>query len=243
MPKKKKLKPAYAYLRRSNGISDNASEKRQREAISRAAANLGFEIVEDGFFFDEKISGTKELKERPALQELFALLEDGDIKTIFVESVDRIARDVVCGHVLIEDMAQMEVTCYDSFGKNLTTSTDGDSNLIRNILLCLASYEREKIVARLKHGRKRRKKELKEKARKNNRLSTKVEGKKAFGEDSKIEQGIIKRIKFLRKAKNKKASTWGGIALALNENGLTNRAGNPWTMANVRKIGMANGLK
>ena len=32
------------------------------------------------------------------------------------------------------------------------------------------------------------------------------------------------------------------IASALNESGFTNRAGNLWRMANVRKIGMANGL-
>ena len=242
MPKKS-LKPAYAYLRRSNGVSDNASEKRQREAIIRAAALLGYKILDDGFFFDEKISGTKELDERPALQELFVLLEEGEIKTVFTESIDRIARSTLCGSVLIRDLAQMKVTVFDSFGKNLTTDESADSRLITDIMLCIASYEREKIVARMLHGRNKKKKDLKAKARKNNRLSTKVEGKKAFGEDSKIEKSIVERIKILRRSKGKKASTWAGIATALNEAGFTNRAGNPWTMPNVRKIGMANGLK
>ncbi|MDC0142964.1 recombinase family protein [Verrucomicrobia bacterium] len=240
--KKGPKKKALAYLRRSNGVNDSASEKRQREAIDRAAAHAGYVIEEDGYFFDAKISGASELEDRPALQKLFAILEDGDYDTIFCEAIDRIARSTLCGQVLCNQLKEMGVTAYDSFGKNLTTSTDGEQNLIRDIMLCIASYEREKIVARMLHGRKRKKKDLKAKARKNNRISTKVEGKKAFGEDSKIEQAIIKKIKTLRKSKSKKHSTWGGIALALNESGFTNRAGNPWRMANVRKIGMANGL-
>ena len=175
MPKKS-LKPAYAYLRRSNGVSDNASEKRQREAIIRAAALLGYKILDDGFFFDEKISGTKELDERPALQELFVLLEEGEIKTVFTESIDRIARSTLCGSVLIRDLAQMKVTVFDSFGKNLTTDESADSRLITDIMLCIASYEREKIspcfMAETKEKR------FKGQARKNNRLSTKVEVKR-----------------------------------------------------------------
>ena len=228
--KKGPKKKALAYLRRSNGANDSASEKRQREAIDRAAAHAGYVIEEDGYYFDAKISGASELEDRPALQKLFAILEDGDYDTIFCEAIDRIARSTLCGQVLCNQLKEMGVTAYDSFGKNLTTSTDGEQNLIRDIMLCIASYEREKIVARMLHGRKRKKKDLKAKARKNNRISTKVE------------QAIIKKIKNLRKSKSKKHSTWGGIASALNVAGITNRAGNPWRMANVRKIGMANGL-
>ena len=49
--KKGPKQPAYAYLRRSNA-EESASEKRQREAIKKAAGVAGYRIVEDGYFFD-----------------------------------------------------------------------------------------------------------------------------------------------------------------------------------------------
>lgn len=233
-------KPAFAYLRRSNS-NDSASEARQRAAIKKAAGNMGYYIVDDGFFFDASISGAKELDQRPALQKLFVLLEEGTIKTVFTEAIDRIARSTLCGSVLIRDLAKMEVTVYDSFGKNLTTDESAENRLITDIMLCLASYEREKIVARMLHGRREAKRKLREKARKNNRISTKVEGRKAYGFHPE-EKEILKRIKQLRTKGGNKERTWGGIAKALNEAGHKNRSGSDWKMANVRSIGLANGL-
>jgi DNA invertase Pin-like site-specific DNA recombinase len=238
--KKGPKKPAYAYLRRSNA-EESASEKRQREAIKKAAGAAGYRIVEDGYFFDASISGSLDVDGRPALTKLFALLEKGEITTVFCEGIDRIARSVLCGQVLCEQFKTMGVSVYDSWGKNLTTCADKESELIRNIMLCIADYEKSKIVARMLDGRRRKRDNLKAASRKNNRISTKVEGRKAYGFHPD-EKDILKRIKQLRTKGGNKERTWGGIANALNDAGLKNRSGNDWKMANVRSIGLANGL-
>ena len=239
--KKGPKKPAYAYLRRSNA-EESASEKRQREAIKKAAGAAGYRIVEDGYFFDASISGSLDVDGRPALTKLFALLEKGEITTVFCEGIDRIARSVLCGQVLCEQFKTMGVSVYDSWGKNLTTCADKESELIRNIMLCIADYEKSKIVARMLDGRRRKRDNLKAASRKNNRISTKVEGRKAFGFHPD-EKDILKRIKELRTKGGNKERTWGGIARALNQAGHKNRSGSDWKMANVRSIGLANGLK
>jgi len=239
--KKGPKKPAYAYLRRSNA-EESASEKRQREAVKKAAGAAGYRIVEDGYFFDASISGSLDVDGRPALTKLFALLEKGEITTVFCEGIDRIARSVLCGQVLCEQFKTMGVSVYDSWGKNLTTCADKESELIRNIMLCIADYEKSKIVARMLDGRRRKRDSLKAASRKNNRISTKVEGRKAYGFHPE-EKDILKRIKQLRTKGGNKERTWGGIAKALNEAGHKNRSGSDWKMANVRSIGLANGLK
>tara|TARA_B100001250_G_C19727128_1_gene756629 strand:- start:16 stop:741 length:726 start_codon:yes stop_codon:yes gene_type:complete len=240
--KKGPKKLAYAYLRRSNA-EESASEKRQREAIKKAAGVAGYRIVEDGYFFDASVSGSLDVEDRPALTKLFALLEKGEITTVFCEGIDRIARSVLCGQVLCEQFKAMGVSVYDSWGKNLTTCADKESELIRNIMLCIADYEKSKIVARMLDGRRRKKDSLKKSKRKNNRVKVKVEGRKAYGEEDELEKIILKKIKAMRNADGVKARTWANIANELNDGDMPTRSGKPWTMANVRKIGLANGLK
>ena len=68
---KKKLVEAVGYIRRSNSKEDSGSFDRQEKAIKGYAKRSGLKIVEDGYYRDGGVSGTKDLEDRAGLLALF----------------------------------------------------------------------------------------------------------------------------------------------------------------------------
>src|SRR5690348_14536401 len=94
---------AYAYLRVSGlGQVDGDGFTRQQEAIVRHAAASGITIVKT--FRDEGVSGTKELTDRPALLDLLVAVEDGDVRMVMIERLDRLARDLMTQENILGDL-------------------------------------------------------------------------------------------------------------------------------------------
>jgi DNA invertase Pin-like site-specific DNA recombinase len=66
---------------------------RQAEAIRQYAKDHEIKLVR--VFREEAVSGTKDLKDRPAFLELMTALYSNGVKLILVERLDRLARDLL----------------------------------------------------------------------------------------------------------------------------------------------------
>jgi len=87
-------KKAFAYLRVSGkGQVDGDGFPRQLSAIDKYAEANGLKVRK--VFREEGISGTKELENRPALQELLAAIDSAEVKVVIIEKLDRLARDLM----------------------------------------------------------------------------------------------------------------------------------------------------
>src|ERR1700685_837323 len=97
------MKSAYAYLRVS-GKSQVSGDgfPRQLKAIRDYAAAHGIKLVH--VFREEGVSGTVENMNRPAWSELMAMLHSNGIRTIIIEKLDRLARDLMVQETAIADL-------------------------------------------------------------------------------------------------------------------------------------------
>src|ERR1017187_9517336 len=94
---------AFAYLRVSGkGQVQGDGFPRQLAAIKAYAAANGIKIVR---VFDEKgISGTNEMEDRPAFVEMMTELHADGVKLVLVESLGRLARDLMIQESILHDM-------------------------------------------------------------------------------------------------------------------------------------------
>ena len=83
---------AYAYLRvSSKGQVDGHGFDRQLETIQSYARKTGTDILK--IFREEGISGTTNESDRPAFQDMVSDLLRNGTRTVFVEGLDRLARE------------------------------------------------------------------------------------------------------------------------------------------------------
>jgi DNA invertase Pin-like site-specific DNA recombinase len=208
----------FVYLRVSgrDQIDGDGFERQLLACQSYAAAN-GLEIAE--VFREEGVSGTKDLEDRPALSELFAALEENGIKTVLIEKVDRLARDLMIQESIIGDM-QKHGYALISVAEPDLCSTDPSRILIRQIFGALAQYDREMIVLKLRGARQRMR------AR-----GQRCEGQIPYG-DKQGETAILHQMRSLRAA----GLSGDKIADALNSNGVLSRKGMQWRGDTINKI-------
>jgi len=145
----------FAYLRVS-GKSQVRGDgfRRQFIAIRQYCAAHQLHIVR--IFKERGVSGTKELDDRPALSELFAALEEDGIKSVVVEKLDRMARDLMVQETIMADMQKHGYTLLSTAEPDLC-SRDPSRVLIRQIFGALAQWERAMIVMKLRGARQRKK--------------------------------------------------------------------------------------
>src|ERR1700733_7579894 len=94
---------AFAYLRVSGkGQIEGDGFTRQLGAIKQyATAN---EIKINQVFREEGVTGTRETMDRPAWSEMMAALHSNGVKTIIVEKLDRLARDLMVQEAASADL-------------------------------------------------------------------------------------------------------------------------------------------
>jgi DNA invertase Pin-like site-specific DNA recombinase len=96
-------KTAYAYLRVSGrGQIDGDGFPGQLAAVKAYAASHGVKIVHE--FREKGISGTNELANRPAFMEMLTALHADGVKLVLVESLGRLARDLMVQESIIHDL-------------------------------------------------------------------------------------------------------------------------------------------
>jgi len=216
------MQKAYGYLRvSSKGQLRGDGPERQRDKIKQYCRANNMEIVD---WFEESETGTKE--ERFQFARLMVDLEKNsrEVRTVVIERLDRLARDVMVQEGMIRDFRKMDVQLISVDEGLELASSDPSRKLIRQMFGAIAEYDKDMLVLRLRAARLR--KRLK---------AGKCEGAKAYGEDSPEEQHLIRRIRLLRRRRKGKhpGMTYKQIADLLNEEGIRTKKGKEWRAQSV----------
>ena len=211
-------KLAFAYLRVSGkGQVDGDGFPRQLAAIEAYAKTNGLTLAK--VFREQGISGTKELENRPALQQLLAAVDKRNVPVVLIEKLDRLARDLMIQETILRDLQRRDVMLVSTMEPDLC-SDDPSRKLVRQIMGCIAEYEKSMIVSKLAGARRR--------MRAKNGF---CEGRKPYGE-RKGERRTIDRIMALRAT----GTAMDTIAETLNSEGLRPRSGKQWYGSAVRNV-------
>ena len=145
------------------------------------------------------------------------------IKTVIIERVDRLARDLMVQEAIISDLQHK--------GFDLISVTEGDDllsedptrKLVRQVLGAIAEYDKTMTVLKLRAARERKRAKV-----------GKCEGRKSYSEAM---PEVIKEIRRLRrKRKGMPRRTFIKVADELNDNGFTTMTGKPFTGQVVQNI-------
>ena len=112
------------------------------EAQEQELKNFGAEKI-----FSDVFSGAK--NNRPELNKLLKIIKSGD--TLIVTKLDRIARSLIQGVQLIENLSDKGVIINVLNMGIIDNSPTG--KLIRNIMLCFSEFERDIIIQRTQEGK------------------------------------------------------------------------------------------
>jgi len=210
----------FAYLRVSGATQadeDRGGIPRQTENVSAFALGHGFTISRT---FVESFTGT-DLENRPALREMRETLLAGEIKTVVVEKLDRIARDLMIQESIIADFQKHGVTLLSvTPGEEDLCSKDPTRKFIRQVLGAVAEFDRSTIVRRMQDGKRRAR-----------AAGKRVGGRYCYG-SSEAETELVNRIFYLRK----QGMNLTSITRVLNDSGLRTRKGTEFSAMQVRRI-------
>src|ERR1035438_6229147 len=177
---------ALAYLRVSGkGQIEGDGFTRQLKSVREYAAAHDIKIVK--VFREEGVSGTVENMDRPAWRDLMATLHSNGVRTILIERLDRLARDLMVQEAAIADLRKNGFTLISAAEPDLMAN-DPTRVLMRQLLGAVAQYDKSQIVAKLRGARMR--KRAKE---------GRCEGRKPYGY-FEGEQTVISRMKELRES-------------------------------------------
>lgn len=201
---------AFAYLRVSGkGQLGGDGFTRQREAIRRYAAANDLKIAHE--YREGGVCGATEGMDRPAWVEMIAAIMANGVRTIVIERLDRLARDLMVQEHIIADLQRRGIVLISTAEPDLC-SADPTRKLMRQIMGAIAEYDRQMVVLKLRGARQR--------------VRTTVgrcEGRKPFGRDA-AERAVIERMRELRAA----GLGFDRIAAQLNTEGLKPRSGARW---------------
>jgi DNA invertase Pin-like site-specific DNA recombinase len=201
---------AFGYLRVSGkGQVDGDGFPRQLQAINGYAAAHDITIVK--VFREKGVTGSKESMDRPAFAEMMTALHSNGVRTIIIEKLDRLARDLMVQEATIADLQKHGFTLISVAEPDLM-ATDPTRILMRQLMGAVAQYDKSQIVLKLRGARMRmRAKE------------GRCEGRKPYGYYDG-EQAVIERMQELRAAR----MGFDRIAAQLNTEGLKTRTGAQW---------------
>jgi DNA invertase Pin-like site-specific DNA recombinase len=206
---------AFGYIRVSGkGQLNGDGFPRQRAAIEAYAAAHGYCIVK---WFEEKaVPGATEWENRPAWVDMVQNLNG--VRTILVEKVERLARDLGVQEWIFRDLRQRKVELISANEENL--DADLARVLFRQILGAIAQYDKAMTVLKLRAARKRM------------RAATgRCEGQKPYGARPGEREAVEKM-----RAWRASGATFDAIAEALNQQQIPTRAGGRWFRSTVQKI-------
>ena len=217
-------KQAVGYLRVSGkGQVKGTGFSRQKDAINSYANRARYQITD---WYKETHTGTE--SDRPEFTRMIEDLLSNGIRTVIVESMDRLARDLMVSHQLIALLIRKKIVLISATtGTNVTESMSDDPMLkaLTQIQSVFAELEKNLLVRKLAKSRKRVREQ-----------KGRCEGRKPFGFHEE-EKPVLKRIKQLnRKPRNRQRLGYYQIARILNGEGHPTRTGKRWTGPTVRGI-------
>jgi site-specific DNA recombinase len=209
---------AFAYLRVSGkGQVRGDGFARQWHAIRTYSEANDVKIVQ--VFREEGVSGTKESIDRPAWSAMMAAVLGNGVRTIVIEKLDRLARDLMVQEVTIANLAKSAITLVSVAEPDLMAN-DPTRILMRQFMGAVAQYDKSQIVLKLRAARIRKRV-----------AEGRCEGRKPFGRDES-EQFAIQRMEELRAS----GLSFERIATRLNAEGVRTRTGKQWHGIVVNRI-------
>ena len=148
---------AFAYLRvSSKKQTEGDGFPRQLDAITKHAAAHGIKIVK---VFKEDASGTLAGSDREQWVEMMSQVVSGDVNTVLIERLDRLARDLMIQEHIIADLKQQGVKLVSTNPMEADLCKDDPSRkVIRQIMGAMAEYDKTMLVLKLRVARQRVKK-------------------------------------------------------------------------------------
>ena len=212
------MQKAYSYLRVSGkGQLEGDGFNRQRTAIKAYAAAHDIRITKE--FREEGVSGTVETMDRPAWAEMMAALHSNGVRTIIVEKLDRMARDLMVQEACIADLRKHGFELVSVQEPDLMAS-DPTRVLMRQLMGAVAQYDKSQIVAKLRGARMRKRAQ-----------DGRCEGRKPYG-FFEGENAVIGRMKALRS----EGLGFDRIAAQMNAESLQTRTRGKWHGVMVNRI-------
>lgn len=221
--KEQKVIPVFGYLRVSSvGQIKGHGFERQSETIADFASSNGFEVVET---FKDAFTGTE--ADRPEFNLMFGRMMGNGVRTILVESLDRLARDVLVQSLLLSKLAQHGITLINCVtGEDVTAAMKDDP--MRKALIQIQSVfselEKSRLVTKLRLARESVK-----------ASEGKCEGRKAYGE-KEGEPEVVALMRSLRRKRRGRRMSFAKIAEELNSREIPTRTGAIWHPTTVQNI-------
>ncbi|WP_189379528.1 MULTISPECIES: recombinase family protein [unclassified Mesorhizobium] len=223
----KALRQAVAYLRTSSAANigtDKDSERRQGEAVKEFAHSNGYEIIDS--YYDAAVSGADPVTVRPGFSAMLERLLSNGVRTIFVETASRFARDLIVqetGYEMLKSrgIELIAVDSPDSFIGNTPTA-----NLIRQVLGAVSEFEKAMLVEKLRGARERKRRET----------GKKVGGRRNYAEIDGGPELIALAKKLHRYRVNGRQRTLADVATALADAGYLSSAGTQYTPTAVSRM-------
>jgi DNA invertase Pin-like site-specific DNA recombinase len=215
------MEKAFAYLRVSGkGQVEGDGFTRQLEAIKKYAAPAGLHIAK--VYREEGVSGTFDWTDRPAFTEMMTALLANGTRTVLIEALHRLARDLMVQEIIVADFRRKGITLISVAEPDLC-SDDPSRVLMRQIWGAFAQYDKSTTVLKLRGARVRAR-----------ATYGTCEGRKPYGShpDHPAEEYTIERILSLRAA----GMTMDKIAETLNDAGHKPRSGAKWHGSSVRNV-------
>jgi DNA invertase Pin-like site-specific DNA recombinase len=209
---------AFSYLRVSGkGQVQGDGLPRQRAAIKAYAKASGYSIMRE--FADEGVSGAIETTDRPAFAEMLTTLHANGVRTVLVERLDRLARDLMVQEAALSYFQQHGFTIVSVMEPDLMAS-DPSRIAFRQMMGVFAQYDKSMVVLKLAGAR----------ARKRAREG-RCEGRKPFG----YYEGEAMAVERMRALRNEGLG-FDRIARRLNSEGIPTRTGVAWHGFTVNRI-------
>jgi len=215
---------AVAYMRCSGlGQTTGDTWERQRESIHNATGDGKYEIVNE--YREEAVPGKTEITGRPVFQQMVAELLANGCRCVFVESLDRLAREYRVQEQILVYLASKGIhVVVANTGENVTDAMLGDPmrRALVQIQGIFAELDKNMTVAKLAKARKRKRDQ-----------GIRMEGKKPYGfhPDKPEEKETLALMISLSKESNAVQ-----IASELNGRGIKPRSGKKWHPTAVSRI-------
>ena len=150
MQKQREILHIYTRVSTQGQENDGTSLASQLDMGVKRAKSLGM----DWEHHDEKSasSSKNDLDNRPVIRELLARVSEGDVKNIYVYSIDRLSRNQNTAVFIRETLRKAKCTLYTN--TNETNLESHEQNLLFGIISEIAQYENMLRKERLNHGKR-----------------------------------------------------------------------------------------
>lgn len=212
------MTPCFAYLRVSGRSQvDGDGFERQKLAIDAYCTAAGLTVKHT--YREEGVSGTTEGMDRPAWVEMIAAVLANGVRTVVVEKLDRLSRQLGLQEYMLSDLKKRGIALVSAAEPDLDTE-DPTRILFRQLVGAIAQYEKTMLVLKLRGARKR----IRDRGER-------CDGAKPYGE-LPGEDYVLDRMKYARST----GMSIAAIARALNAEGRKPRRGVKWHPHAVARI-------